>query len=263
MIAAAGASYWMLTADTFDVGTPHVTGDLRYTNVDSLVTSLAISRSNLFQLDTSEIHGALVAQPGIESADVSVALPDRLDIAVIERAPVFALRHDGSTVLVDADGLILAGSDPAQATSLGLPLIDDLRSTPSPEANTGEAVDPVAARQPGMTLDPIDVAAILQLGAVTPALINSSAASLTLSVSDDNGYVISAQPTGWQAIFGQYTPNLRPTDIIARQVQCLRSLLGAAEPQVHTVYLAPLDDRCGTYLPDATPRAASTPSPAR
>jgi hypothetical protein len=104
---------------------------------------------------------------------------------------------------------------------------------------------------------------LLQLGALTPAQIDSSATSLTLDINDDDGFVMTAAPAGWQAIFGQYTPNLRPTDLIPRQVQCLRSLLGADEKDVHTVYLAPLDERCGTYLPIATPRATPTPVPAR
>ena len=38
--------------------------------------------------------------------------------------------------------------------------------------------------------------------------------------------MLTAEPHGWRAIFGSYTPTLRPPDMIARQVQCLRSLLG-------------------------------------
>jgi len=51
--------------------------------------------------------------------------------------------------------------------------------------------------------------------------------------------------------------------MIPRQVQCLRSLLGAGEAEVTTIYLAPLDERCGTYVPVATPRETPTPAPAR
>jgi hypothetical protein len=108
-----------------------------------------------------------------------------------------------------------------------------------------------------------------QLGAITPALIDSSATSLALSVGDDDGFVLTAQPQGWQAIFGEYTSSLRPTDLIPRQVQCLRSLLGAQESTVTTIYLAPLDEGCGTYLPVGTaqPTEAAhptdTPKPAR
>ena len=81
---------------------------------------------------------------------------------------------------------------------------------------------------------------------------------LELSVRDDDGFVMTAQPQGWQAIFGNYTPNLRPTDLIPSQVQCLASLLRPSEADVGTVYLAPLDGRCGTYLPAGTPSESPT-----
>jgi hypothetical protein len=201
------------------------------------------------------VRRVLLAQPGLADAQVSVSLPNRVDIALTERIPAFGLAHEGTTFLVDADGLILAAVDPTRPTQLGLPVITDLRSTP------------IEQTQPGMTLDPVELAAVLTLGAVTPASIDSSAASLDLSLNEDDGFVMTAQPAGWRAIFGNYTPNLRPTDIIPRQVQCLRSLLGASEEKVHTIYLAPLDERCGTYEPAGTPtqapRVTPTPRPAR
>ena len=100
---------------------------------------------------------------------------------------------------------------------------------------------------------------MLELGALTPALLDSRRrASVSASVGDDNGFVLDAQPDGWQAIFGEYTPNLRPTDLIPRQVQCLRSLLAASESDLRTIYLAPLDERCGTYLPTRRTRRSLT-----
>jgi hypothetical protein len=56
---------------------------------------------------------------------------------------------------------------------------------------------------------------------------------------------------------------LRPVDIIPRQVQCLRSLLGTQETTVQTIYLAPLDEGCGTFLATPTPRALPSPASAR
>jgi hypothetical protein len=98
---------------------------------------------------------------------------------------------------------------------------------------------------------------------VTPEVIDSGAASLALTVHDDDGFVISAEPQGWSAVFGNYTPNLRPVDLIPRQLQCLTSLVAQSESDLRTVYLSPLDDSCGTYLPVATPRITPTPTRAR
>jgi hypothetical protein len=90
---------------------------------------------------------------------------------------------------------------------------------------------------------------MLQIGALTPALLGSTASQLAFRVDDRDGFVVSASPDGWRAVFGFYTPTLRPPSEIAQQVQCLRSLLAMGEAAIDTIYLAPQDDRCGTYLP--------------
>jgi hypothetical protein len=73
-------------------------------------------------------------------------------------------------------------------------------------------------------------------------------------VTDENGFVVSAMPGGWSAVFGFYTPSLRRPDLIAGQVRLLRSLLGGREPSVDRVILA--SDTSGTLIPrpSATPR---------
>jgi hypothetical protein len=254
MLAAAGAANWALTSDQFALQAPSLTGDLRYTSSAALLAAAgfsADSHPNVFTLRSREIERAITSIASISDAHVEVGLPNRVDIAVTEHQPVFALRRDGQTFLVDDSGVVLAQGSEAEPTALGLPIVEDLRS------------EPVAPLAVGHAIDAIDLASILQLGAVTPGLIDSGAASLALSVSDDDGFVMTAEPSGWQAIFGNYTPNLRPTDIIPRQVQCLRSLLGAREATVTTVYLSPLDERCGTFVPLATARATPTPTPAR
>jgi hypothetical protein len=94
---------------------------------------------------------------------------------------------------------------------------------------------------------------MLQIGALTPELVGSAASELVFSADDTDGFVVTAAPYGWRAVFGFYTPTLRPPTLIAQQVQCLRSLLASGEAQMDTIYLAPEGDRCGTYLPHASP----------
>jgi hypothetical protein len=98
-------------------------------------------------------------------------------------------------------------------------------------------------------VDPTETAAMLQIGALTPTMVGSNASSLTFGATDADGFVVTAEPYGWRAVFGFYTPTLRPPSQIAQQVQCLRSLLATGEAAIDTIYLAPSDDRCGTYLP--------------
>jgi hypothetical protein len=105
----------------------------------------------------------------------------------------------------------------------------------------------------GVGIDPTEAQAMLQIGALTPELVGSAATELVFSADDTDGFVVTAAPYGWRAVFGFYTPTLRPPTLIAQQVQCLRSLLASGEQQMDTIYLAPEGDRCGTYLPRESP----------
>lgn len=250
MVAAAAAAYWMLTDSTFKLDAPNVSGDLRFVDAQQVVgATLPSDHPNVLLLNTDSIREQLMSQPAIEDATVTVTLPSRLDVALTERTPVFGLVRGASAMLIDGNGVPMDLVDVSRAQQLSLPLVSDERSAP-PTIYTGIAIDP------------IELGAILQIGAVSPALLDSQAQTFELSIRDDDGFVVTAEPQGWQAIFGQYTPNLRPTDIIPRQVQCLRSLVESSEADLKTVYLSPLDDRCGTYLPLATP-SVPTPAPSK
>jgi len=253
MIACAGATYWMLTATTFKLDAPQLSANLSYTDPQAVLAAAGVGTGehpNVVGLRTDAMARAIASFAAVANVEVTTSLPNNVSISVAERVPVFALERAGSTYLVDADGLVLAQVDPARAAVLKLPTFDDQRT------NFVEAVTV------GGRLDPIDLQAMLQIGAITPALIDSTATSLALGVNDDNGFVIDAQPNGWQAVFGEYTSTLRPADIIPRQVQCLRSLLGDQESEVKAVYLAPLDDGCGTFLATPTPRTLPSPASA-
>ncbi len=243
-IATAGTTGWLVTDETFAVG-PAGSGNydltgLHYTDPVVAINAVAlsnISTNNVFMLRATEIRRRLLALPSVADADVRVVLPNRLIVAVTERAPVLRLRQDGATYLVDGDGVVLDVITRDTAQILRLPLIDDRR------------VDLGIALEVGKAIDPTEATAMLQIGALTPDLVGSSAAALQFSANDSDGFVVSAGPGGWRAVFGFYTPTLRPPSEFAQQVQCLRSLLATGESAIETIYLAPQDDRCGTYLP--------------
>ena len=248
MLLSGAALYWLMTADDFALEPEHIAlGELRYTD-DGLVHStmapwLQGSR-NVFLLRAAEMERALAGLPAVAEAEVAVVLPDRLEVALVEREPVFVWRTGGSDYLVDASGVLLREVLAGEALPADLPLVDDRRRLPEPV-------------RPGDVMPAVDLRAVLTLGAVDPELLASSAQWLSLAVEQADGYVLSAEPAGWRAIFGHYTPTLRPPDIIERQVQCLRSLLATAEHDLDTIYLAPAEERCGTYLARNTPE----PSP--
>lgn len=244
VVASAGTVGWLVTADTFAVGPANdgnweLTG-LHYTDLTAAANAVAlsnISSNNIFLLRTSDIRRRLLALPSVADADVRVALPHHLIVAVTERAPVLRLRHYPDNYLIDGNGVVLYVTASETPQILRLPLMEDRRVELGIPLEVGKAMDPTEAT------------AMLQIGALTPALLGSTAATLAFSVDDTHGYVVSAGPNAWRAVFGFYTPTLRPPSEIAQQVQCLRTLLATGESAIDTIYLAPQDDRCGTYLP--------------
>jgi hypothetical protein len=246
LIAGAAWGYgWLTDSPDFALDPDHVSyAGLLRTPIDEVRAAIGIAaegRPNVFGLRTAAMERRLAGLPTVAGARVAVRLPDGLDVTLVERTPVFQLALSGGTFLVGGDGLLLA---PAAASGASgdelLPLVIDNRAASRP-------------LRPGDRLDEIDLAAITNLAAVGPAELGSAATMLRLSIDDQLGFAISAEPAGWRAVFGFYTVHLRPTAIIARQVQCLRSLLADGEESVDTVYLEPTADRCGTFRPRETP----------
>jgi len=244
VVLTVGATFSLVTDDRFALGAG-ATGDvgvsgLGYTDPAAVIDALGLSTAgsnNIFLLRTGAMRRRLLDLPSVADADVRVVLPHRLIVEIKERSAVLRVVHGGVTYLLDGDGVVLEAR-PASAPPLAdLPLIDDRRVTLGIPFETGTRIDPIEAQ------------AMLQIGALTPALVGSAATELSFGADDKDGFVVTAEPYGWRAVFGFYTPSLRPPTLIAQQVQCLRNLLASGEGQMDTIYLAPEGDRCGTYLP--------------
>ena len=249
LIGSAAVIGWLVTSEQFVVDESRVEmSGLGFTS-ESLVRSTTsldpADRPNVFLVPTQQFERALAALPHVADAEVSAVLPDRLLIEITERSPVLIIRRPTGDYSVDADGVVLQRVPRSSSSGGELPLLEDERIELGQELEVGGQIDAT------------DVAAMLRLLALTPAALGSQASTLSLTADDEDGYVVVAQPFGWRAVFGHYTPSLRPPEIIGDQVECLRSVLGRGESTIDTIYLAPNDDRCGTYLP----RSTSSPSP--
>lgn len=240
-LAAAGSIGWIGTDHRFNLDAASVEiGGLHYTDAAAVRGAMGLpldSSSNAFVLRTDAMRRALLALPAVAAAEVRVVLPNRLIVSITERTPVLRVTHGEATYLVDGDGVVLDVTTAETPQIAALPLIDDRRAELSTDIEVGKPMDPTEAT------------AMLQIGALTPDLVGSTAPTLAFSVDDKDGFVVSAGQDGWRAVFGIYTPTLRPPSEIAQQVQCLRSLLATGESAIRTIYLAPRDDRCGTYMP--------------
>jgi len=219
---------------------------LHWTADDAVLANVAVPLgTNVFGIAVAPIEARLLALPGIASAQVSVALPATLAVAIVERTPILAWRVGDTVYLVDRDGVIFATTDAAGAAAANLPTIGDERVA----SMFGLAV--------GGRLDPIDLDVATRLAALVPADIGSSAARLEIRVTDADGYVVRGDTTTWIAVFGFYSPSLRSADLIPGQVQLLRSLIAGRESTVDRVVLA--DDRNGTYTVMPTPTPTRKP----
>jgi len=88
--------------------------------------------------------------------------------------------------------------------------------------------------------------------------VGSAAASLRITVTDGDGFVMRASPPAWTAVFGFYTPTLRPPDLIPGQVRLLNDLLAQGETKVTRVVLA--TGNGGTYQPRPSASGTARPS---
>jgi hypothetical protein len=189
---------------------------------------------------------AIEALPTVQRAHVDVRLPATLGVTIDERQPILVWQVGGLRYLADSDGslfALLGEKPPPDAASL--PVIDDQRAAS-------------AALMVGAHIDPVDLDAATRLASLAPDAVGSTAASLAVLVTDENGFVVAAKPKSWSAVFGFYTPSLRTTDLIPGQVRLLRSLLFGREQAVDRVILASATD--GTYTPRATPAASPKPT---
>jgi len=248
MLASAGAIYGVGASPAFEYAHLQVQGAV-YTDPAAAEDAVAVARGvNLFQLSTGPLVAALEALPTVETASVGVQLPGTLVVQLREKTPVLVWRVGARRYLANDEGELFGrlGDDPP-ATAADLAVIDDRRA-----ASAGLSI--------GTRLDPQDIDAATRLASLVPVDVGSAADSLQIRVTDENGFVVRADPQGWIAIFGFYTPSLRTPELIPGQVRLLRSLLIGREPLIERVVLASETD--GTYVPKPTPKPSASASPA-
>lgn len=244
MLVAAAAIYGVAASPAFGLR-PVVVHGLHFTDAAQVTARLGVTEgANLFAVSTELIVARLRELPTVAAADVTVQLPDTLDVEVRERDPILVWTIAARRFLVDRDGVLFAEVGEGSADAAGLPAMTDLRATS-------------ASFAVGDRLDPIDLDAATRLETVRPADVGSAAARLAVSVTDENGFVVTAVPGGWSAVFGFYTPSLRRPDLIPGQVRLLHSLLAGREPTVDRVILA--SDTSGTWIPRSSPAPSATP----
>jgi len=245
MLVAAGAIYGVSSSSAFAVTTVEMTG-ATFTDATDLQAAIdGVQGTNLFTLRTGPLEVTLRDLPTVDSAQVTVRLPNTLAVAVKERAAVMVWKVGARRYLAAADGALFARlTDTSTDAGVGLPVIEDRRASS-------------AGLYVGVHLDPVDLDAATRLASLVPADVGSGAEHLVVWVTDDNGFVVRTQPGSWTAVFGYYTASLRTPALIPGQVVLLKSLLYGREDTIDRVILA--SDTDGTYVPKATPKPSASP----
>jgi cell division septal protein FtsQ len=243
MLVAAGGIYGLAATPAFGFDRLTIAGNT-LTPSAAIRDRIAIPPgTNLVGLSTQPIVDRLRDLPAIGDAEVSVGLPDVLQVVVHERRPVVLWAVGEHRFAVDGDGLLFAdvGADPPPGIA-DVPVVVDQRASAA-----GLAIRSV--------LDPVDVEAARRLASLTPGQIGSRVAWLRVVINDGHGFMLTSGPGGWLAVFGKYGRSERTPAMIPGEVQTLAALLADREESIQTIFLS--DERNGTYLP----KPSSRPSP--
>ena len=247
MLVTAGAIYGLAATPAFGFERLEINGAV-LTPEDAIRQAVAVeSGANLVALTTGPIVARLRDIPSVDTATVTVGLPDVLRVGVEERIAVMVWAVDGHRFAVDGTGYLFAdvGDQPPPGIA-GLPVVTD------------ERVDS-AALAIRSSLDPVDLDAATRIASITPEQIGSRAATLRVIVTDERGFTMTTGPKGWLAVFGNYGRSQRTPALVSGQAQLLAALLQGREDTIETVILA--DDRDGTFIPKPTPKPSASPRP--
>jgi hypothetical protein len=179
----------------------------------------------LLTVDTSALVERLRSLPAVADARVQAQLPDRLSVAITEKAPGFTWLTRANRLVVASDGTAIAALDrdaelPADLASL--PAVDDDRSA-SRRIGVGNVIPGNELRSVGRLL------------AIDPQLIGSSTTGFSLRMDDEYGFILVSTKPGWQVALGFYQLDPEETEAVATarldaQVAAVRTLF-AAEPE--------------------------------
>jgi cell division septal protein FtsQ len=248
MLISLGAIYGLAATPAFGYARVEIAGTV-VTKPAAVEAMLGLAKgTNLVGLATEPLEDQLRNLPSVADATISVGLPDTVRVVVTERRPIVIWAAAGHRFVVDDAGILFADVGKAPPPGIaGLPIVTDDR----------RAAATLAIRS---SLDPVDLDAATRLGSLTPAEIGSSAAKLSVRITDQRGFTVGSGPGGWLAVFGFYGISQRTPALITGQVQLLQSLLAGREAEVATVILA--DDRDGTFIPKPTPKPSASSSTA-
>jgi len=155
-VAAVAAVVGVLTSPLFSIRAITVTGAER-TDPTAIARAVGVTTGiPTISTRTGPVERALLDEPWIAEADVTVSWPGSIEIHVRERVPIVIVENTDGAYLADADGVLVAAAEPGAMQAFI------------------EATD-TGARRPGEQItDRETLAAIDFVAALSPALRRSA-----------------------------------------------------------------------------------------
>ena len=119
LVGAAWVVYDSASSDRFQVRSIRVQGTVLLSRAE-IENVVAVTGANIFWVDRGQVAARLRALPLVQRAEVSVALPDTVEVTIVERQPAAFWVSGGESYLVDREGVILKAVDPDTQQALSL-----------------------------------------------------------------------------------------------------------------------------------------------
>lgn len=178
------AAYFLLASPTFRVTEAEINGLSRLSAAE-VNSALGIGGEIVFFLKPEEIVTRLrLSLPEIQSAQVTVAMPNRVMVEIRERKPVILWRQGSGFTWIDADGVAFRPRGEAE----GLVVVAAGGTPPGAPAPAGDLLSPPAYLSPDLVKTAL-------------ALASSLPAGSTLAYDETNGFGWN-DSRGWQVFFG-------------------------------------------------------------
>jgi cell division septal protein FtsQ len=167
----------------------------RYTSTLALDQIMEAYRGvPLLSIDSDALSHRLAELPAVADVQVEMRLPGELRVSITEKPPAFIWRTAAVQLVGAADGSIITElllTDEPDAGLQRLPVVDDQRFASR-------------ALTVGDVLPAAELRVALRLIALDPDVIGSRARHLSVSMDDEQGFVIATPQTAWRAAMGFY-----------------------------------------------------------
>ncbi len=110
ILLVAGATYNLLTDQQFRIQRAQITGH-KLLSKKTIVDQIQVQGQNVFLARKTEVTEQILAHRALQSADVTLGLPDLVHARVLERRPAYLWMVHPTLYLVSAEGIVLGTTE--------------------------------------------------------------------------------------------------------------------------------------------------------